>query len=110
MNSRIAVRCCKWIYVNNIHNIAFPHQLECSSHLEGHVLEDDDGVLGGVFLEQGLEVGRAGGQDHLVRLAALPVRGDRHIRERLLIPENGRDIWNSCFKIFLNVNKRRYFF
>ena len=42
-------------------------------NLEGYVLEDDDRVLGRIFLQQGLEVGGAGGQDHLVSLAALPV-------------------------------------
>ena len=44
-------------------------------------------MLGWVLLQQCLEVGRAGGQDHLVRLAALPVAGDRHVCERLLVPE-----------------------
>lgn len=43
------------------------------TNLEGNVLEDDDRVLGRIFLQQGLEVGGAGGQDHLVSLAALPV-------------------------------------
>ena len=55
--------------------------------LEGDVLEDDDWVLGGVLLQQSLEVGAAGGQDHLVGLAALAVRGDRDVREGLLVPE-----------------------
>ena len=55
--------------------------------LEGDVFQDDDGVLGGVLLQQGLEVGRAGGQDHLVRLAALPVAGQGHVAERLLVPQ-----------------------
>ena len=57
------------------------------THLEGDVLEDDDWVLGGVLLQQSLEVGAAGGQDHLVGLAALAVRGDRDVREGLLVPE-----------------------
>ena len=34
-----------------------------------------------------LEVGAAGRQDHLVSLCALPVAGDGHIRERLLVPQ-----------------------
>ena len=34
-----------------------------------------------------LEVGAAGRQDHLVGLGALPVAGDGHIRERLLVPQ-----------------------
>ena len=50
-------------------------------------LEDNDRVLSRVLLQQRLEVGRAGGQDHLVRLAALPITGNRHVSERLLIPE-----------------------
>ena len=50
-------------------------------------LEDNDRVLSRVLLQQRLEVGRAGGQDHLVRLAALPVAGDRHVGERLLVPQ-----------------------
>lgn len=56
-------------------------------NLEGNVLEDDDGVLGGIFLQEGLEVWRASGQDHLVSLAALPVRSNRHVGERLLVPQ-----------------------
>ena len=55
--------------------------------LEGHVLEDDDGVLGGVLLEQGLEVGGAGREDHLVRLAGLAVAGQGHVREGLFVAE-----------------------
>jgi hypothetical protein len=33
-----------------------------------------------------LEVGGAGGQDHLVGLGALPVTRNGHVRERLLVP------------------------
>jgi len=75
------------LILRHVH-LAGVHELQDRRQvLEGHVLEDDDGVLGWVLLEQRLEVGRAGGQDHLVRLAALPVRGDRHVRERLLVPK-----------------------
>ena len=64
------------------------HELEDGCQvLEGDVFQDDDGVLGGVLLQQGLEVGRAGGQDHLVRLAALPVAGQGHVAEGLLVPQ-----------------------
>ena len=56
-------------------------------NLEGNVLEDDDRVLSRIFLQQGLEVGGAGGQDHLVSLAALPVGCNCHIGERLLVPQ-----------------------
>jgi hypothetical protein len=36
-----------------------------------------------------LEIGRAGGEDHLVGLGALPVTGDGHVSEGLLIPSQG---------------------
>ena len=55
--------------------------------LEGDVLQDDDGMLGRVLLQQSLEVGTAGGEDHLVSLRALAVAGDRHVTERLLVSE-----------------------
>ena len=41
--------------------------------LEGDVLQDDDGMLGRVLLQQSLEVGTAGREDHLVSLTALTV-------------------------------------
>ena len=41
--------------------------------LEGDVFQNDDGMFGRVLLQQGLEVGTAGGEDHLVSLAALTV-------------------------------------
>ena len=43
------------------------------SHLEWNILENDDGVLGGVLLQERLEVGRASRQDHLVGLARLAI-------------------------------------
>ena len=55
--------------------------------LEWNVLEDDDGVLGGVLLQQSLEIGRTSGENHLVSLAALAVAGDGHVAEGLLISE-----------------------
>ena len=55
--------------------------------LEWNVLEDDDGVLGRVLLQQSLEVGTAGRENHLVSLAALPVAGNGHVAEGLLVPE-----------------------
>ena len=45
--------------------------------LEGDVFQNDDGMFGGVLLQQGLEVGAAGGEDHLVSLAALAVAWER---------------------------------
>ena len=47
--------------------------------LEGDVFQNDDGMFGGVLLQQGLEVGAAGGEDHLVSLAALAVAWERKI-------------------------------
>ena len=55
--------------------------------LEGDVFQDDDRVLGRVLLQQGLEVGAAGGEDHLVSLAALTIAGNRNVTEGLLIPQ-----------------------
>ena len=55
--------------------------------LKWNVLQDDDRVLGRIFLQEGLEVWRASGQDHLVSLAALTVRSNRHVGERLLVPQ-----------------------
>ena len=36
-------------------------------------LQDDDGVLGGILIQQVLEVGGAGAQDHLVGFGMLPL-------------------------------------
>ena len=55
--------------------------------LEGDVFQNDDGMFGGVLLQQGLEVGAAGGEDHLVSLAALTIAGNRNVTEGLLIPQ-----------------------
>jgi len=55
--------------------------------LEGNILQDDDGMFRWVLLQKSLEVGAASGQNHLVRLAALPVTCDGHVSERLFIPE-----------------------
>ena len=42
---------------------------------EWHVLEDDDGVLGWVLLQQVLEVWRTGAENHLVSLGVLTLSG-----------------------------------
>jgi len=55
--------------------------------LERNILEDDDGVLGGVLLQESLEVGRAGRQDHLVSLARLTVASQGDVGEGFLVPE-----------------------
>jgi len=75
------------LVLSNI-DLSSVHELEDGSEMvEGHVFEDDDRVLGRVFLQQSLEVRRAGRQDHLVRLATLTVARNGHVSERLLIPE-----------------------
>jgi len=64
------------------------HKLEDGCEVvEWDVLEDNDGVLGWVLFQQGLEVGGARREDHLVGLAGLPVTGQGHVCERLLVPE-----------------------
>ena len=60
--------CC---YLGDI-DLPGVHELEDGGEVgERHVLQDDDGVLGRVLLQQVLEVGRAGAQDHLVGLSVL---------------------------------------
>merc|ERR1719206_635035 len=64
------------------------HELEDGSEVrKGDILEYDDRVLGGVLLQQVLEVGRAGAQDHLVSFRVLTLGSDGHITEALLVPE-----------------------
>jgi len=55
--------------------------------VEWHVLEDDDWVFGRVLFQEGLEVGRAGRQNHLVGLTSLSVASQGDVSERLLVPE-----------------------
>ena len=50
-------------------------------------LQDDNGMLGGVLIQQVLEVGGAGGENHLVCLGALAVAGQGHVAEGLLVPQ-----------------------
>merc|ERR1711862_522819 len=52
--------------------------------LKGTSLRMMMGCLAG-FSQQGFEVGRAGGQDHLVGLAGLSVAGEGHVGEGLLV-------------------------
>ena len=54
---------------------------------ERDVLQDDDGVLGGVLLQQVLEIWAAGAQDHLVGLGVLTLGGNSHVTEGLLVPQ-----------------------
>ena len=60
---------------------------DSSQVLEWDVLENDDGMLGRILLQQSLEVRRAGGEDHLVSLGALTIAGQGHVTEGLLIPQ-----------------------
>ena len=69
-------------------HLAGIHELEDGCQvLERNVLQDDDGMLGGVLLQQRLEVGAAGREDHLVSLGALTVASNRDVSERLLVPQ-----------------------
>ena len=75
------------LVLRHVH-LAGVHELQDGGQVgEGDVLQDDDRVLGRVLLQQGLEVGTAGGENHLVSLAALAVAGDGHVAEGLLISE-----------------------
>jgi len=49
--------------------------------IEWYVLEDDDGVLGRVLFQEGLEVGGAGRQNHFVSLASLSVARQGDVSE-----------------------------
>jgi len=70
------------IDLSGIHKFQYGCQV-----LKWDVLQDDDRVLSGVLFEQSLEIGGAGGQNHLVGLAALSVAGEGHVTKRLLIPQ-----------------------
>ena len=64
---------CRQLVLGYIH-LTSVHELQDGGQMgEGDVFEDNDGMLGRVLLQQGLEVGTAGGEDHLVSLAALAV-------------------------------------
>ena len=78
---------CRQLVLSHV-DLASVHELQDGGQMgEGDVFEDDDGMLGGVLLQQSLEVGAAGGQDHLVSLAALAVAGNGHVTEGLLISQ-----------------------
>ena len=49
--------------------------------------QDDDWVLGGVFLQKVFECDGAGGQDDLVSFGLLSIAGDGDIHEVILRPE-----------------------
>ena len=78
---------CRQLILGNIH-LASVHELQDGRQMgEGDVFEDDDGVLGGVLLQQSFEVGAAGRENHLVSLGALAVTGEGHVTEGLLVPQ-----------------------
>ena len=78
---------CRQLVLSDVH-LASVHELQDGGQVgEGDVFENDYGMLGRVLLQQGLEVGATGGEDHLVRLAALTIAGNRHVTEGLLIPQ-----------------------
>ncbi len=81
------------LILGHVH-LAGVHELENGREmLKGHVFEDNDGMLGRILFQEGLEVGRARGQDHLVGLAGLTVAGQRDVREGFLVAKvfEGRD-------------------
>ena len=60
--------CC---YLGDI-DLPGVHELQDGGEVgESHVLQDDDRVHGRVLLQQVLEVGRAGAENHLVGLGVL---------------------------------------
>ena len=64
---------CRQLVLGHIH-LASVHKLKDGGQMsEGDVFEDNYGVLGRVLLQQSLEVGATGREDHLVSLAALTV-------------------------------------
>ena len=64
---------CRQLVLGHI-NLPCVHELQDGRQMgEGDVFEDDDGMPGRVLLQQSLEVGTTGGEDHLVSLAALSV-------------------------------------
>ena len=78
---------CWQLILGHVH-LPRVHELQDGGQMsEGDVFEDDDGVLGRVLLQQSLEVGTTGREDHLVSLAALSVAGNRNVTEGLLISQ-----------------------
>ena len=63
------------------------------------ILEDDDRVLGGVLLQEVLEVGAAGAQYHLVGLGVLALGGYGHVTEGLFVPQ----VLERCHHVSLEV-------
>jgi hypothetical protein len=74
------------LVLEHIHFASVHEPQYCSEMLEGDILQDDDGMLGRILLQQCLEVGEQA-EDHLVGLGALPVTGDGHVCEGFLILE-----------------------
>ena len=69
----------KCFYLGNI-DLSSVHKLKDSSQvLKWNIFQNDDRVFCWVFLEQGLEVGGARGQDHLVSLGALAITCESHV-------------------------------
>merc|ERR1719186_2310530 len=78
----IILKDVPFVHLPSVHELQYGSQVH-----EGDVLEDDDRVLSRVLLQQILEIWTAGAQDHLVSLGVLPLSGDSHVTERLLIPQ-----------------------
>ena len=68
------------------------HKLQQGLHLViPDVLEEDNWMLVWCVVEHALEVGGAGGEDHLVGLQVEPVAGDGDINEGLMVEEVFKD-------------------
>ena len=75
------------LVLGNVH-LPSVHELENSREVvEWDIFQDDDWVFGWVLLQQVLEVGAAGAEDHLVGLGVLPLRGDGDVTEGLVSAE-----------------------
>ena len=76
------------------------HELQDGSQVvEGDILQDDDGVLGWVLLQQVPKVGAAGAQDHLVGLGVLPLSGDGDITKGLI----GAEVLEGVYHVGLEI-------
>ena len=72
------------LVLGNVH-LPGVHKLKDGREVvEGDVFQDDDGVLGWVLLQQVLEVGASGTEDHLVGLGVLPLCCDGDVTEGLV--------------------------
>ena len=70
---------------------ALVHEVEDALHLPAeHVFQHDDRVFAGVLDEDRLEVGAAGGEEHLVGAHAAVLAHDRAVDQRLILIKKQR--------------------